>query len=346
MNWESRYIPPDPSLWQGRHDIPHDSCFYQHMRLLNLLSQTPERTAENTFAIIGFKCDEGVQRDLGRAGAFEAPTAIRQRLAKLPLHKTNIHCYDAGNITCTDHDLETTQHALAEVITRIVKQGIYPIVIGGGHEMALGQYHGLSNALPPEERIGIINFDAHFDLHPLGSNQSGSASTTFYQIAQAHEQHHRYFDYNCIGIQQTGDIHQSFEMAKKYQVKSILADDLHQGLQEKCVDFIDRIIDENHKIYLSLSLDVFAPAFAPGVSAIQPLGLFPWHVIPMLRQAAASGKIISYDIAEHVPRYDIDHRTAKLAAVLIHEIIHHHNEHADHSAKASPCDHSHSKSKS
>ena len=80
-------------------------------------------------------------------------------------------------------------------------------------------------------------------------------------------------------------------------------------------------------MYLSLSLDVFSPAFAPGVSSIQPLGLNPWHVIPLLRQAAASGKVVSYDIVEHAPRYDIDHRTAKLAATLIYEIIHHHHEH-------------------
>src|SRR3990167_8600635 len=102
MNWESRYLPPDPTAWQGRGDLPPDSCFYQHMRLLNLLTQKPEKTAPIVFALVGFKCDEGVQRDLGRVGAFEGPTAIRQKLAKLPVQKTNIHCYDAGNIICTD----------------------------------------------------------------------------------------------------------------------------------------------------------------------------------------------------------------------------------------------------
>ena len=108
-------------------------------------------------------------------------------------------------------------------------------------------------------------------------------------------------------------------------MKHILADDIHQGLREKSFDFVDRVIDENDLIYLSLSLDVFSAAFAPGVSAIQPLGLDPWDVIPLIRQIAASGKVVSYDVVEHVPRYDIDHRTAKLAATLIYEIIHHHH---------------------
>ena len=45
MNWEARYLPPDPLVWQGRDDMPFDSCFYQHMRFLNLLEQAPEQTA-------------------------------------------------------------------------------------------------------------------------------------------------------------------------------------------------------------------------------------------------------------------------------------------------------------
>jgi formiminoglutamase len=327
MTWESRYLPPDPTVWQGRTDIPVDSCFYQHMQLLNLLSQKPEKSSPAAFAIVGFKCDEGVQRDLGRTGAFEGPTAIRQRLAKLPVQKPNIVVYDAGNVICTDHDLEASQEALAQVIAILLEHNLRPIILGGGHEVAWGHYQGIAHAYPHERRLGIINFDAHFDLYPLHPSHRGSATTAFYQIAEAHRAEKRHFDYNCIGIQHAGNIRQSFDTAKKYNTKMILADELHQGLQEKCFDFVDRVVDENELIYLSLSLDVFSPAFAPGVGSIQPLGLYPWHVLPLVRQAAASGKVISYDIAEHVPRYDIDHRTAKLAATLVYEIIHHHNEH-------------------
>lgn len=326
--WRKRYLPPDPISWQGRTDMPAGSCFYQHINLLNLLIEAPRQTAPVTFAMLGFKCDEGIQRDLGRTGAIEGPAAIRQRLAKLPIQKPSIHCYDAGNIVCADHDLEASQAALAEVIQRLLLANIRPIVIGGGHEVAWGHYQGIAHVYPRKTRLGIINFDAHFDMQPMHRPNHGSATTTFLQIALAHEEENRLFDYNCVGIQHAANIRQSFDLAKKYKVKTILADDLHQGLEEKCFDFIDRIADENEIIYMSLSLDVFAAAFAPGVSTIQPLGLNPWHIIPLIRQMAASGKVISYDIAEHVPRYDIDHRTAKLAATLLYEIIHHHNEHS------------------
>lgn len=325
--WESRYLPPDPLLWHGRTDIPHDSCFYQRMRFLNLLKETPVQSAPITFAILGFKCDEGVQRDQGRTGAAEGPTAIRQRLAKLPIQKSNIDCYDAGDIVCHDHDLEASQAALAEVIARLLKAKIRPIVIGGGHEVALGQYLGINKVFPHPKRLGILNFDAHLNLQPVDAKQHCSTMTSFYQISAAHQADGRTLDYNCLGVQHAANIRQSFDLAKKSKVKLILADEVHQGLQEKCFDFVDRIIDENEIIYTSLALDVFAPAFAPGVSNIQPLGLNPWHIIPLIRQVASSAKVVSYDIAEYVPRFDIDHRTAKLAATLIYEIIHHHNEH-------------------
>jgi formiminoglutamase len=326
MSWEARYVPPNANIWQGRTDTPSDSSFYQHVRMLDLLSEKPQKTAPITFALIGFKCDEGAQRDLGRPGASEGPPAIRYQLAKLPIQKPNIHCYDVGNIVCTDHDLEASQQAFADVIALLYEQNICPIALGGGHEIAFAHYLGINHVYPPQRKLGMINFDPHFDLHPLHTNFRPSASTAFYQIAETHKTEKRQFDYNCIGIQPAGNIRQAFDTAKQLQTHVILADEIHLGQQEKSFDFVDRVIDENEMLYISLSMDVFSPAFAPGVSAINPLGLSPWHIIPLLRQAAASGKVIGYDIAELVPMHDIDHRTAALAAAFIYEIIHHQNE--------------------
>lgn len=324
MSWESRYIAPDPTVWHGRNDIPADSCFFQHVQRVNLLNDKLPKTNGNAFGLVGFKCDEGVARDLGRTGAFEGPIAIRQRLTRLPVQKAELTCFDVGNIVCTDHDLEASQAALAHVISQLLENNIHPIIIGGGHEVSWGHYQGIAKVLAPEKRLSIISFDAHFDLHSTHPIDRGSATTTFHQIAHDHKVNKRPFKYNCIGIQHAGNIRQSFETAKELDVKYLLADDLHMGQKQKCYDFVDRIIDESDAIYVSLSLDVFSPAFAPGVSTIQPLGLNPWHVIPLLRQLADSGKVISYDFSEHVPRYDIDHRTAKLAATLIYDVIHHH----------------------
>src|SRR3990167_3580866 len=265
MNWEDRYLPPDPNPWRGREDAPAGSCFFHQIKLLNLLSEKLERKPEPAFAFVGFKCDEGAQRDLGRTGAVEGPLAIRQRLAKLPLQAQKIHLYDVGSITCNDHDLETSQAALGEIIKMLLEHNIRPIVIGGGHELAVGVYQGIAACNPPGKRLGIISFDAHFNLHPLEPSHRASATTAFYQIARAHEEQNRHLDYSCIGLQHAANTRKMFDKAKQFRTKILFAEELHQGSREKSFDFIDRIVDENNMVYMSLSLDVLSPAYAPGV---------------------------------------------------------------------------------
>lgn len=322
MSWNTRYLPPDPNQWRGRLDTPPASSFFQIIQNMNLLETRFFDITEPSFALIGFRCDEGVRRNNGRIGAAEGPAAIRHALAKLPVQKQNFHCYDVGSITCADGDLEATQQALGAIVELLLDHQMIPIILGGGHELAWGHYQGIVRKYP-NKHLGIINFDSHFDMRPLQAKNQGTSGTAFLQIAEAHASAERRFDYNCIGIQHTGNIRQLFETARHYDTKIILADELHQGQQQKCVDFVDRVIDQNEIIYMSLCLDVFAAAYAPGVSANQPFGLAPWDLIPFIRQLAAGGKVIGFDICELSPRYDVDQHTAKLAAILIYEFIHH-----------------------
>lgn len=322
MLWTARYIPPSSATWQGRADSPDGSCFHHIIQLLNMQNALPNHN-QLAVALVGFNCDEGIRRNLGRLGAAEGPTTIREVLAKLPIHRRDIICYDAGDIACNDNNLEDSQASLAEVIYILLQHGITPIVLGGGHELAWGHYQGIAKQFVAEN-LGIINFDAHFDMRPLLPNHKGTSGTPFLQIAEAHQQEKRRFNYNCIGIQRSSNIELLFKTAENYQTQIIYADEIQQDDMQRYQKLINHIMDENQILYVSLCLDVFASAFAPGVSAPQALGLYPWQIIPSVRRFAESGKVISYDIAELSPHYDIDLRTTKLAANIIYEIIHHH----------------------
>lgn len=322
MTWASHYLAPDRSNWQGRADIPPDSCFFQLIQLIDLQQHIPAPPTLS-FGLIGFRCDEGIRRNLGRIGAEEGPLAIRLALAKFPIQRQDFICYDAGDITCTDGNLESAQFSLGEAVALLLQHGIIPIVLGGGHELAWGHYQGIAKKFA-KENLGIINFDAHFDMRPLLADNKGSSGTPFLQIANAHTLTQKRLDYNCVGIQHAGNIPQLFATANNCNTHIIFADEIYQADKNKYANFINRIIDQNQIIYLSLCLDVFATPYAPGVSAPQSLGLIPWQIIPLVRQLAASGKVVSYDIAELSPKYDTDQRTAKLAANFIYEITHHH----------------------
>ena len=81
----------------------------------------------------------------------------------------------------------------------------------------------------------------------------------------------------------------------------------------------DRLCDH---IYVTIDLDGFSSAYAPGVSAASPMGFSPYMVLECLKTIIGSGKLISLDIAEMNPKYDIDGQTAKLAASLMHHVAH------------------------
>lgn len=322
MGFHSNYQAPQANWWQGRHDAPPASSYFQMIKLLDL-TKLPPAAASGSFALLGFCCDEGIRRNLGRTGAAEGPDVLRATLAKLPVHKSNLSLYDAGNIVCTDHDLEKAQDALAQAVYALLNNGYTPILIGGGHEIAWGHYQGIAKQFP-KENLGIINFDTHFDMRPVLDEDKGSSGTPFLQIANAHKNTNRRFDYNCIGIQPYGNTNLLFNTAEQYQTKILSADDLQANEPVRNLEFIDRVLRDNDHIYLTLCLDVFSAAYAPGVSAPQAFGLTPWQLLPLIRQVAESGKVISYDIAELSPPYDHDARTAKLAANFIYEILHHH----------------------
>ena len=84
---------------------------------------------------------------------------------------------------------------------------------------------------------------------------------------------------------------------------------------------LDEFIAQNDCIYLTICSDVFSSAFAPGVSAPQPFGLHPEIGLKLIKHIAGSKKVISFDIAEVLPRFDEDNRTAKLAAIIIFAAI-------------------------
>ncbi|WP_336152319.1 arginase family protein, partial [Acinetobacter sp. 99] len=115
--------------WQGR----KDGEGAEHLRIHQVVNTTPRAD----YALIGFSSDEGVKRNKGRLGAADAPDSIRAQLANLPVHQP-VTITDIGTVVCDGSKLEQAQAELAEQVERSLKQGMKPIVLGGGHEVAFG----------------------------------------------------------------------------------------------------------------------------------------------------------------------------------------------------------------
>ena len=313
------YINPQKDHWTGRIDGSEPTRLHEVIRHCDLLKEDPPKE-QCTF--IGFSSDEGIIRNYGRPGSKEGPAAMRKALAKLPLPNQKQQYFDLGDIACSSTDLEAAQTELANIIKRNRENKNVTIVFGGGHEIAWGHFQGIQQALPNAD-IGIVNFDAHLDMRPLLEGNKGTSGTSFLQMALACEKMNRPFNYLCLGLQETGNTQPLLDIARHYNVKTVMAEVFHSGNNELASEQLREMIQSVDHLYVTVCLDVFAAPFAPGVSAPQPLGLFPWHVIPQLAILASSGKVVGLDIAELSPPHDVDNRTANLAAQLIYHYLRH-----------------------
>lgn len=313
------YTPPGKEVWKGRKS---KGSAYMHEKIgfLNLDS-IPALTSNRHIALLGYCCDEGVKRNMGRPGAADGPDSIREALARLANHlPASCEVWDAGNISCLDGDMEAAQQAVGEKVAQLREQGIFPLLLGGGHDLSYGHFHGLKSAKKEPGRIGIVNFDAHFDLRSLQGK--GNSGTPFFQLAKEHKAMEDQFYYFCLGVREDANDASLFKTAADHKVQFILKTDFtmsrQRQVQEELLEF-SGLVDS---LYITIDLDGFSSAYAPGVSAPSPMGFEPEIVLESLKTLLQTGKVISMDVVELNPEFDRDQQTAKLAASLIHSIIH------------------------
>ncbi|TXD47940.1 formimidoylglutamase [Polaribacter sp. IC073] len=289
---------------------------YWHQEIMVSHIEDFEINNSTNIGIVGYVCDEGVQRNQGRIGARKGPKSVRNKLGKLPIHFEDKKITDYGDVICLDNHLEDCQKALSKTISKLITNSILPIAIGGGHDIGYANFNGIKDALKSstKNKIGIINLDAHFDLRTVETHPN--SGTPFNQILTENKN----ASYFAIGIQQQSNTKELFEIAAKNNVSYVSSFDCEtfsSALKSKLNTFIEKV----DYVYITIDLDGFSSAFAPGVSAPSPLGFTPNFVYQVLTFLFQSKKVISCDIAELNPDLDIDDHTASLAARLVDFIV-------------------------
>ena len=297
--------------WQGRIDPEPDSLRW-HQAIQPLAADSLPGVA-----LLGFASDEGVRRNQGRVGAAAAPLALRKALANLAWHRQG-PAFDAGDVVCVDGDLQAAQARLGQNVCALLAAGHLPIVLGGGHELAFGSWLGLAEHLTngAAPRIAIVNFDAHFDLRD--PTQVHSSGTPFAQIAEQCAVRGWPFRYACLGVSRASNTRALFQRAADLGV--LVRED--QQIRESSLGAIaadlESFIADCDVLHLSIDLDVLPACEAPGVSAPAARGVPLALLEPLLERLRDSGKLRLAELAELNPSHDLDSRTARLAARLVH----------------------------
>lgn len=278
-------------------------------RLADLLGRAVGPDRPPRVVLLGFPSDRGVERNGGRPGAAEGPREIRRRLAGLTPDGTRHgastellgRTEDLGDVEVTG-EVAADQERLAERLAPHLRRGAVAVVLGGGHETAYGHFLGHVEAgLRPR----VLNVDAHPDVREPG--EAGGHSGSPFRQALLHPSG------ACRGYRVAG-------LRRAAVAREHLAFLEEQGAPWRWREGCDRPALEEEvgrldaPALVSLDLDAVDAAHAPGVSAPATGGLEPAAWLAAAEAAGRSPAVRSLDVVELNPRFDVDGRTARLAA--------------------------------
>ncbi|MEE8341514.1 MAG: agmatinase [Candidatus Neomarinimicrobiota bacterium] len=201
---------------------------------------------------------------------------------------------DAGDVRINDYfeiEKESLKHLTGK--NRI-------LTLGGDHSITYPLIKAYSKIY---DSFDVLHIDAHPDLYEELDNDKYSHACPFARIMDE-----KLIDRLIqVGIR-TWTTHQ-LEQAQKYNVA------VHEMKNFNLKD----ISELKNDVYISLDMDAFDPAFAPGVSHHEPGGLTSRQVISIIQNIKT--RIIGADIVEYNPKRDVQGITAALAAKMMKEII-------------------------
>ncbi|EAZ80041.1 formimidoylglutamase [Algoriphagus machipongonensis] len=307
---------PNPEHWIGR---KADQPEYWHQFVKCISDFKWDEGGSHKVGILGYPGEEGVIRNQGRPGTKKGPELIRSFLGGIAFHlPEDSSILDYGDIVTNGQDLESTQELICETVKSLLDSKHFPVLLGGGHDLAYAHGKGILNHLSTKnEKLGIINLDAHFDLRPKVKDKGHSGSP----FSQLYQEFPDQFNYLALGIQRAANPRSLFETAKQVKANYLVMEQFRlqnwEYIEEQIIWFLDSV----NKVYLTIDLDGFSSAYAPGVSAPSPMGFSPQIAFKAFELIAKSKKMISLDIVELNPLYDKDDATARLASRCVEYIL-------------------------
>jgi agmatinase len=304
----TRYEPADSF------ETPRFSGVRTFMRLPNV------QDLENTdAAIVGAPFDTG---GTFRIGARFGPESIRSVSHLLRRFNPgldvvifdHISVIDYGDVPVVPGYIEESYKRIAEGLEPIHRAGVFLVVLGGDHSIALPELRAAAAVHGP---LALVQYDSHPDTWDAYFGQKHTHGTPFRRaVEEGLLDPSRSIQVGMRGsIYDAGDWNDArdmgFDLVPTDEVRELGIPAVIERVRERVGDA---------RAYVSFDVDFVDPAFAPGTGTPE-IGGFTSREAQEFVRGLAGLDIVGCDVVEVLPPYDPAQITALLAANVAHEFL-------------------------
>ncbi len=243
-------------------------------------------------------------------GPAEAPECIRRAYDGRCYNATTESGVDLSSSVTDLGDLkprrawEASAREYRARIEEILREGFTPFIAGGDHAVTVPVVQAFAVLRRP---VHIVQVDAHPDLYTeFDGNPDSHASTAARLLEMSHVQSLTQIGIRTMNEDQRRQAERWSDRLHVLEARSI------EGAVPELVH-----IPKEAAVYLTIDMDGFDPACAPGVSHPVPGGLTARQVLGLI--LGGHWTLVGMDAVEVNPSRDIQYMTAILAARLLHE---------------------------
>lgn len=229
-----------------------------------------------------------------------------------------------------DHDVRCKHitRAISILSARVqeaLRNGYFPIVIGGDHSLAMGTWAGVYDSIK-HNNFSLLWFDAHMDANTMHTSESMTphGMPLAALLGHGYDEWTKTNEYGCT-ILKAENVYQfgirSYDDGEKNFLSTL---NVHidyaetcakSGLQE-CIQSVMKNLKTKH-YGVSIDIDAFDPTFAPGTGTTEPGGLNPSDMLSFLSKVAYDERCLALEIMEFNPDKDIRNQTLNWITLFI-----------------------------
>jgi arginase len=200
---------------------------------------------------------------------------------------------------------------IRDAVEDTLRQGKFPVTLGGDHSMAAGSVAGLARQMKAHGRIGLLWIDAHADINTPQTTTShawhgmpvaallGMGDPGFTELGGAgpvlKPEHVCYFGLRDVDPPEA-------EILKRQSIDFFTMERLRrEGIEKSILGTAAALAEKVDYLVLSLDVDAFDPEEAPATGTPVAGGFRRGELLPVLEKLVAAHDFALIELAEYNP---------------------------------------------